>query len=398
METRMHAAVLDGRTHNTCITYRNETGLILFLLKVFRHIDIGLNPELEMGVFLTEATQLEIMPPVAGGIDFKDGNGQNVNLGVLQGYIYNEGDAWQYTLDSIGDFFDRVLVAGLDATKLPAAGTNVIDIMKQELPTEVSNLIGHYLDSARLIGQRTAELHVTLAGAAPESGLEPEKFTSFFQRGLYHDLLTSINLTLLTLRKRISNLPEPLRPGCQELLGIEPQCKQLLRRIRDAKIDAMRIRIHGHLHLGQLLYTGRDFAILDFEGDPARPLSERRIKRSPLRDFAAMLRSFHYASKAAFTGQAVGLVIRPEDRQLLEPAAQMWFGWVAWAYTRGYFHHISEARLLPTDALVLQSLLDAYLLDKAADEILFDLANRPAWIISPVSAMLDILKKHASHN
>src|SRR5262245_4711449 len=249
METRMHASILDGRTHNTCITYRNESGLILFLLKVFRHIDIGLNPELEMGAFLTDTTLLEIVPPVAGGIDFKDGDGQDVNLGVLQGYIYNEGDAWQYTLDAIGDYFERVLVAGHDVTKLPAAATGVIDIMHQELPVEISNLIGHYLDSARLIGQRTAELHVALASAAPDSGLAPEKFTSYFQRGLYHDLLTSINLTLLTLRRKISSLPESVRHDCQELVGMESQCKQSLRRIRDAKIDAKRIRIHGHLHL-----------------------------------------------------------------------------------------------------------------------------------------------------
>src|SRR6185436_10763049 len=123
MESRMHAAVLDGRTHNTCITFRNESGLILFLLKAFRHIDIGLNPELEMGMFLTDGSTLEVAPPVAGWIEFKNGDNQDINLGVLQGYIYNEGDAWQYTLDAIGDYFERVLVAGPDSTKLPAAKT-----------------------------------------------------------------------------------------------------------------------------------------------------------------------------------------------------------------------------------------------------------------------------------
>jgi maltose alpha-D-glucosyltransferase / alpha-amylase len=147
--------------------------------------------------------------------------------------------------------------------------------------------------------------------------------------------------------------------------------------------------VHGDYHLGQVLYTGRDFVIIDFEGEPARPLSERRIKRSPLRDVAGMLRSYHYVSYAALFGQIPS--IRPEDFPALEPWAKFWYTWVSVAFLKAYLTTAKEDPILPKDPTELQVLLEVYLLEKAVYELGYELNNRPEWVKVPVQGLLQLL-------
>jgi maltose alpha-D-glucosyltransferase/alpha-amylase len=164
-----------------------------------------------------------------------------------------------------------------------------------------------------------------------------------------------------------------------------------IRELIDSKISGSRIRVHGDYHLGQVLHTGSDFVIIDFEGEPARPLSERRIKRSALRDVAGMLRSFHYAPYAVVHGAAPGSYIRAEDLAQLEAGARFWHRWVGAAYLRAYLAESARGNHLPKSNEEIEVLLRAYLLEKALYEISYELNNRPDWVRIPLRGVLEQL-------
>jgi maltose alpha-D-glucosyltransferase / alpha-amylase len=175
------------------------------------------------------------------------------------------------------------------------------------------------------------------------------------------------------------------------LLEQEPDVMARFRTIIEEKVNGFRIRVHGDLHLGQVLYTGNDFHITDFEGEPIRPLSERRLKRSPLRDVAGMLRSFHYAVHAALIEQQERSNIADDDRQELQRWADCWYAYVSAAYLNGYLTVMDSSPVLPGDRAELAKLLDAYLLEKAVYELGYELGNRPAWAVIPLQGLLQLL-------
>jgi maltose alpha-D-glucosyltransferase/alpha-amylase len=196
------------------------------------------------------------------------------------------------------------------------------------------------------------------------------------------------------LRKRLQALPSAARSDTQQVLNLEEEVLKYFQAILGRKIHAMRIRHHGDYHLGQVLYTGKDFVIIDFEGEPARPLSERRIKRSPLRDVAGMLRSFHYAAYVAlFAQEAEGVYAsHPDVLPMLEPWARTWYSWIAAAFLKTYREHISRASLLPRSQEDIQLLLDTFLLEKALYELSYELNNRPDWVRIPLKGILQLLE------
>jgi maltose alpha-D-glucosyltransferase / alpha-amylase len=163
------------------------------------------------------------------------------------------------------------------------------------------------------------------------------------------------------------------------------------RRIIEEKVNGSRIRVHGDLHLGQVLYTGNDFFITDFEGEPIRPLTERRLKRSPLRDVAGMLRSFHYAAYATVMEQQERSRVSDEDRAVLERWARCWYAYVSAAFLNGYLSVMGDSPVLPSDRAELAKLLDVYLLEKAIYELGYELGNRPGWAAIPLHGLLQLL-------
>jgi maltose alpha-D-glucosyltransferase/alpha-amylase len=261
--------------------------------------------------------------------------------------------------------------------------------MQDDIPVLARELIGSYLESARLLGQRTAELHKALASSADDPEFAPEPFSTLYQRSIYQSMQSQIAQVFQLLRPQLKQLPESAREDAQKVLDMETEVRRRYRSILQRRINTLRIRVHGDYHLGQVLYTGRDFIIIDFEGEPARPLSERRIKRSPLRDVAGMLRSFHYVSFAALFGQVPG--VRSEDFSLLEPWAQFWYTWVSVAFLKAYLTAAKEEPFLPRDPTELQVLLDAYLLEKAVYELGYELNNRPEWVKVPLQGVMQLL-------
>jgi maltose alpha-D-glucosyltransferase/alpha-amylase len=185
----------------------------------------------------------------------------------------------------------------------------------------------------------------------------------------------------------LKSLPEEQRADAERLLGLKNDILSRFRFIVDHKITGMRIRCHGDYHLGQVLFTGKDFVITDFEGEPAQPIGDRRNKRSPLRDVAGMLRSFDYAALSALRSGD----FRPEDVPRLAPASDAWRFWVSALYLQSYLEASRSGGFLPASKDELKNLLDLYLLQKAVYELNYELNNRPDWVGLPLRGVLDIL-------
>jgi maltose alpha-D-glucosyltransferase/alpha-amylase len=365
-----------------------------FILKFYRRLEEGINPELEIGRYLTETRHFSHTAPVAGALSYHQPNRDPMTLAILQCFLTNEGDAWTYTLSSIDHYYDAVLTQQHELGPAVVPQKSLLDMVDDDTPPLAEELIGIYLDAANTLGQRTGELHVALAQAVDDPDFAPEPFTDLYRRGLYQRMMVQAKQALQLLRRRLRHLPEAVQHEAQQVLDQQALIRQQFQALRDHKISAMRIRCHGDYHLGQVLYTGKDFFIIDFEGEPARSLGVRRMKRSPLRDVAGMLRSFHYAAYAALLGQAAK--VRPEDYPTLAPWAQLWYGWVGTTFLRTYLEVTRHSNVLPTAPQHLNILLDAYLLEKALYELAYELNSRPDWIQVPLQGMNQLLQTVAS--
>jgi maltose alpha-D-glucosyltransferase/alpha-amylase len=212
-------------------------------------------------------------------------------------------------VDHLGLFFEHALALPHDDPRVreltfgdPLAAVNL------PVPQIIAELLGNYLDSIRVLAHRTAEMHIALSSRPDVPDFAPEPFTTFYRQGIYHGIVGELNRSFDTLRSRLRLLPEDAQADISEALNREGEIRNRLLLLRDKRLSGNRIRQHGDYQLGNVLYSGSDWVITNFEGDPYRPLSERRIKRSALRDVATMLRSFHYVSHAALFGDVPGIV------------------------------------------------------------------------------------------
>jgi maltose alpha-D-glucosyltransferase/alpha-amylase len=195
---------------------------------------------------------------------------------------------------------------------------------------------------------------------------------------------------LQRLRRGLDRMPEHNRPLADKVLAQESEILKRLRAVNETPLDAWRIRCHGHFHLGQVLYTGKDFVFVDFEGDPSRPLGERRLKRPPLRDVAGMIRSFDYISRAALFKQVELGILSEAHLSALEPWAVFWYRWVSAIYLKAYLEAMRPSHLLPPTKAQTTVLLEAYLLSKALDECAAELSHRPEWVQIPLRGALEM--------
>jgi len=375
-------SILKREQSNTSVIYGDR-----MILKLFRRVSEGLNPDLEIGRFLTEKAAFAHTPPLAGSLELRKGKAEPATVGILQGLVPNEGDAWSYTLDRLDDYFDEILTRQPDNEQAALPASSLVELTEQEIPALAQELIGSFLPSAHLLGQRTGELHMALASDTKSPAFAPEPFTALYRRSLYQSMRTLADQSLTLLGKRIKGLPEELRPSVDKILKLENRIFDRLRQIVDAKISAMRIRCHGDYHLGQVLFTGKDFVIIDFEGEPARPITERRIKRSPLRDVAGMLRSFNYATVSKIKSESA----RPENLAQLTRWARFWNLWVSVNFLKGYFDATRNSAFLPKTGAERKLMLDIYLLEKAVYELGYELNNRPDWVSVPIEGILGLV-------
>jgi maltose alpha-D-glucosyltransferase/alpha-amylase len=306
----------------------------------------------------------------------------------LQSFAPNQGDGWTFTLSALDRFFERVLALG-DHARIPEAPASLLDFDASHITSELEDLIaGFYLEMVRVLGRRTGELHLALASVKAEPNFAPEPFSMLYQRSIYQSMRSLIRRVLPLLEKNLNRLPEQSVADARQLLEAEPELLARQKRMLDNKIRATKIRIHGDYHLGQVLFTGKDFVIIDFEGEPDRPASERRLKRSTMRDVAGMTRSFHYAAYSALLRRGH---IRSEDVRLLEPWVHPWYRHVSGTFLDSYLKTVGEAGFVPQETSERQILLEAFLLDKAVYELGCELNNRPDWAIIPIRGITEIL-------
>jgi maltose alpha-D-glucosyltransferase / alpha-amylase len=386
----------DGRMDPTLLHVEQSNSAVLYgdrlFLKVFRRVEEGVNPDLEIGRFLTDLGFPNI-PPVAGSLEYRQAQGQPITVAILQGFVPNEGDAWAFTLDALRSYLDDALARQPEEREPPLLrGISPTELAATPPPQLALELFGGYLESARLLGRRTAELHLALASDPDHPSFAPEPFTPMYQRSMYQSFRGTVQQTFRLLRSLAHEVPQAV-----QILDLEREVLARFQPLLETRVVAKRIRCHGDYHLGQVLHTGRDFVIIDFEGEPLRPLSERRIKRSPLRDVAGMIRSFHYAAYTALFEETAGN--RPPDQQdnpaFLEPWVLFWYQWVASAFLGTYLEVASHGGILPATRREQDVLLEALLLEKALYELRYELNNRPAWVRIPIAGVLQLLETEA---
>jgi maltose alpha-D-glucosyltransferase/alpha-amylase len=378
---------------NTSILYDQK-----LILKLFRRLQPGENPDTEIGRFLTEVAHFPRIAPFLGEIrGSREGNrtpaSDQTTLAMLQGLVENEGDGWQFTLDELARYYEGVVTcpAPKDIGTVP---TFLDDPSTAQIPDDAREHAGLYLESAALLGRRTAEMHLALATPTDNPAFTPEPFTPDTLEADANRIYAQMARTLDALKRNFNTLPDSDALTTDSAALLLSRRLELLRRshaiTQAPPAEAgLRIRIHGDYHLGQVLRARGDFVILDFEGEPARSLAERRAKQSPLRDVAGMLRSFSYAAYSAldhFTQRHAGTA------KSLEPWAQLWQNAVSTEFLTAWRTTVAAPNAqdphLTPQPLQAHRLLNAYLLEKALYELLYELNNRPAWVRIPLAGIL----------
>jgi maltose alpha-D-glucosyltransferase/alpha-amylase len=364
--------VLSAEQSNSSMLFENK-----YFLKLYRKLEDGVNPDVEVTRFLTERAQFANVPAFLGAIEYRRGRAEPTVVCLLQSAVVNEGDAWTLTLDAVRRFYERVLGQKAELQNQTAPAGTLLDEL----------LGGIYPERAKLIGQRTGEMHLAIASSSDDRGFAPEQFNAMAQRSVYQNMRASLRRNFDLLEKKLPSLPDAFREEAAQVLAAEERILAQEQRLLDRRVNATKIRIHGDYHLGQVLFTGKDFVILDFEGEPARPLSERKLKRSALRDVAGMMRSFQYAAYSALWQPSM----RTEDVPFLERWADLWYRQMSAVFLQSYLAATNGADFIPENEADFQVLLEAYLLDKAVYEVGYELNNRPAWVVIPVRGIKHIL-------
>jgi maltose alpha-D-glucosyltransferase/alpha-amylase len=274
---------------------------------------------------------------------------------------------------------------------IPVPAEPPLVLTERDPPALVVELLGGYLETARLLGTRIAELHCALASDHDDPAFAPELLTPFYQRGLYQSLRNLIGQSFRRLRAALATLPADVGPDAARLAKLEPQVLEVTRGLIRAPLSGARIRIHGDLHLGQVLRTGSDFIVIDFEGEPMASLGERRLKRLPLRDVAGMLRSFDYAAHAATRDAHERGIAHGDDLPALLRWAAFWRAWTSSAFLRAYLQRMEGAGLLPRTRPEVTALLRIMLIEKSVYELDYELNMRPGWAGIPIRGILDQL-------
>jgi maltose alpha-D-glucosyltransferase/alpha-amylase len=362
-----------------------------FILKTFRRLEAGLNPDLEINRFLAEHNFPHV-PPLAGGLTYRTSGGEDIGLGILSGFMANCKDGWEYTLEVLGRYYQRIGSLPEEQRTAPKIDGLPLDGITGEVPVLVTERLSSYVEAARLLGQRTAELHLCLASDKDNKDFAPEPFNPFYQRSLFQSMRNMAVQSLSVLRGKLKTVPESSRADAEKMGAFLSEILKRLRAVADGRLSGYRTRIHGDYHLGQLLQTGKDFLIIDFEGEPARSIGERRFKRTPLTDVAGMLRSFDYAAYAALFAQLERGVVTAESRAWVEPWARYWTHWASVIFLKAYFETARQGDFLPATPQEVKVLVDASLISKALYELRYELNNRPAWLPIPLRGLLQMLE------
>lgn len=352
-------------------TEQSNTSIALdhkMMLKILRLLQPGIHPEIEIGRYLTEVVGFEHVPPLFGSIELVGADGSVTALGILQGFVQNQGDAATLAIDSV----KRELELRLVLTPHDVSHAN-----------EARDRFLHY---AAVIGQRTAELHAAFARPTDDAAFKPEPLTA-------KDMKAQLELSRDVAAKAFSALESVSETSsgseaARALLGRRNEVLARLKALAAAPIGAMRTRVHGDYHLGQVLLAKNDVILVDFEGEPGQPTEVRRGKDSPLRDVAGMLRSFAYAAETATLSVDERF---PEVTADANAAAAEWRRTSEETFLQAYEEAAKGTPAWLEDEASRKRLLQFHLLTRALYEIVYEANNRPDWIGTPVRGVFEIL-------
>jgi maltose alpha-D-glucosyltransferase / alpha-amylase len=384
------------------------------VLKCYRRLRQGINPEIEVGRYLTDVSPYPHIAPVLGALQFLDDAGRPTALAVLQRYIHNQGSGWNYVIEYLRRYLDQQLTVAPDETEAaasataaaPAADSTTVSPASVPAPAltavraatvappagaaamsaSASTPHASFLTLVAMIGQRTGELHLALAATSGDPAFDPEPVSTDDVAAWIAAVVAEVDQTFDQLSQRQGDLPPPVRAAAERLLAMRESLKGRIAALAPSALTFTKTRFHGDFHLGQLLVVEHDFIVVDFEGEPFRPMDERRRKHSPLRDVAGMLRSFSYAAAIALD-EATG--DRPGDRGRAAAHMNRWERETAAAFLTAYARAVRGASSYPSDPVDVARLTDLFVLEKALYEVRYELGSRPDWVRIPIAGLLE---------
>ncbi len=378
--------VLKVEQSNTSVIYNNQ-----FFFKIYRKLDVDVNPDLELVRFLSEQTDFEYSPRYGGGIQYINQTEKSYTiLGLLQDKIPNQGEAWTSMLESLSRYYEKVLTQVERQAALPKL-VRKKRLYFEDIPETIQELIGSVTyERVTLLARRTAEMHIALASNEDNPDFCPERFTQHYQRAVYSSNRKLVSEKFNALTARLDRLPPKVAAEVEQVLDLREEILRTFSDFFDHKVDTYKTRIHGDYHLGQVLFNGRDFYIIDFEGEPMLSISERRLKKTPFKDVAGMIRSFHYA---AYGQLLLNANYRKEDMEFLEKWARQWFHYISQSYLTAYLDRAAGQKFIPEKEVDLQLLLRNYILEKAIYELGYEMNARPDWLPIPVRGVSYVMEE-----
>jgi maltose alpha-D-glucosyltransferase / alpha-amylase len=371
-----------NRTNHTAVTYDNH-----FFLKIYRKVEMGINPDQELCYYLSQQ-KFVYTPECLGEIEWKFRRG-NCTIGTMQRLVENHGDGYGYMKDRINNYIERIVARKGELEKIEWKGSLLEPASFENLSTELQDLLGaRASDQSRLFGARVGELHLTLQKATTLKDFSPEHFSLHYQRSLFSAAAALVRESYNSMQQHKKSVPENEQTAIENLLGRKNEMLGLFKKIYRKKFDVVKTRIHGSLGLGQLLLTGKDVAIHDFEGYATRSYSETRLKRSPLLDVASMIRSYYYAGYEAFLSSPH--FKNGELKNLLQ-YSDLWIHYMGGFFLKAWLAKVKETNIIPSSPEDLRLMLQHYLLEKALLALNYEISNRPEKVIIPLAMVRDIL-------
>lgn len=377
--------VMNFDQSNTSIEYNGQ-----FFFKVYRRLFQDANPDLELTKFLSDDSAFKNSPKYGGSISWIKNQYATLSIGIMQEKVENIGEAWNHTLDMMKGYFDRI----------QATDINIVDIQEipsfdfcspEDLKSDFRLLIGEdVLSKVEQMALRVAEMHVALFKNKVDTKFYPIPFNGDYTVWLKNRIIYQLNARFILVEENIDKLEGLAKQYAETFLSQREEITSRFLAFEEVELNSSRIRIHGDLHLGQILMTeADDFYIIDYEGEPESTIRDRKVKQTPLKDVAGMLRSFHYAVYATIFGAKNSFELSQDE---LFEAGEKYYQAISAVFLNKYVNTAMEDNLDIGYKSEIKYLLKYHLLEKAVYEIGYELKARPDWVIIPLTGIRQILE------
>lgn len=386
LQKTIESKVLKADQSNSALVFNDR-----YFMKLFRKVEYARNPDEEIIRFLTHESAFHHIPAFAGSISIHHPEKEPMLICMMQQMIPNEGSAWEFFMDKLWASIPEFAASKLSKEALPEK-PHTLSLNSSDVPADFSTFIDEEtMNMAALLGKRTGEMHLALSKAGENNDFEPLAIDATWQQGLRHGLSNLLDKKFELLKRNLIRVPDSIQEGARIMLEDKQLVHDFFNKVLDKPLGGKRIRIHGDYHLGQVLVSGQDLIILDFEGEPDKPHAERRLKYPPLKDVAGMMRSFRYAGYfQLFELEAQGKL---EATEKLMQFADFWYHYVSRSFLGTYLETMKNSGLIP-EGERLNDMLQVYTFEKAVYEMGYEINNRPDWVVIPLQSLVKFVKHY----